>query len=341
MNILIVYDSYFGNTTEVAKSIFNRLREKHNVAISHVLNSNLKKSLQPYNCVIIGSPTRYGDTTKNIKKFIKYKGINSDKKYFLFDTRMKENHFFKNPLHKYYMKKNYGSSSIEKMLSRKKINIEASIGLYVRDSDGPMERYEDKLDDWINREINNIHNYSISLKDLTKYNLKGLKLADRYNSEYHNIYKPYLPKKSELEYKINYRKLLKDISDGRSTKWNSRKLIVNSLKDDILGYVSYYWRSLDSLWLEVEVVIFNKEHWRKGIGYEALSKWISQLFLNNIDLLRVGISTWSGNTGMIRLADKLNFKTEACYKNVLKVNNKMFDFRSYVLSRETWLEGKL
>jgi len=57
--------------------------------------------------------------------------------------------------------------------------------------------------------------------------------------------------------------------------------------------------------MELGIVIFNENYWGKNIGYSALKMWITEKFYENPKLVRMGMSTWSGNERMMKLAEKL------------------------------------
>lgn len=89
--------------------------------------------------------------------------------------------------------------------------------------------------------------------------------------------------------------------------------------------------------MEIGIVIFNEEYWGKGIGSTALKIWINEIFSENPKLVRLGLSTWSGNKRMMKLAEKLKLKKEAVYRKARIVNEQYYDSVSYGILREEWL----
>lgn len=88
---LIVYDSFFGNTERIARSIGNALGRPEDVGIVRVGNVR-PEQLAGLKLLIVGSPTRAFSPSPAIKKFLKriprddIKGI----KVAAFDTRVTE-----------------------------------------------------------------------------------------------------------------------------------------------------------------------------------------------------------------------------------------------------------
>ena len=114
------------------------------------------------------------------------------------------------------------------------------------------------------------------------------------------------------------------------------RLIVDKETDRILGEVSYYWRDERTNWLEVGIVLFDEHDWGKGIGQQALPLWIDQQLLLRPALARIGLSTWSGNVGMVKLAKKIGLKLEARFRKARIVDGIHYDSLSFGILREEW-----
>ncbi len=87
MKKLLVYDSYFGNTKQVAQGIAN------NLAAKIIKASNVKISdLDKIEMLIIGSPTRGGRASEEVQKFLENipEGALKNVKVAAFDTRISE-----------------------------------------------------------------------------------------------------------------------------------------------------------------------------------------------------------------------------------------------------------
>ena len=70
MKALVVYDSVFGNTEQIAQVIGNALEPEYHVDVLKVSNVKLKQ-LKDLNLLIIGSPTRKFRATGAISKFLR------------------------------------------------------------------------------------------------------------------------------------------------------------------------------------------------------------------------------------------------------------------------------
>jgi RimJ/RimL family protein N-acetyltransferase len=67
-----------------------------------------------------------------------------------------------------------------------------------------------------------------------------------------------------------------------------------------------------------------------------LRLWIDQIFEERPELIRIGLSTWSGNLRMMKLAEKLGLKKEAVYRKARIVDNEYYDSLSYGILKDEW-----
>lgn len=182
-----------------------------------------------------------------------------------------------------------------------------------------------------------------SSRNLTLRELKLKDLEDYYHwnlpcREFHKFNGPYFKKYTEDELAERISGLRSKLLNGETNVLERKKMIVDSDTDKILGEVNWYWKSEETLWLEIGIVVFNEDYWGKNIGYHAMKAWISEIFSSNAELVRLGLTTWSGNTRMMKLAEKLGFKCEAVYRKARIVENQHYDSISYGLLREEWEE---
>lgn len=93
MKGIIIYDTSFGNTKEIAKTIQETLKEKEIEADFYKVNEVKKLSAMEYDFIIIGSPTKFGTMSFAIKFFLgKIKGEEwLNKPFAAFDTENPEN----------------------------------------------------------------------------------------------------------------------------------------------------------------------------------------------------------------------------------------------------------
>jgi len=170
----------------------------------------------------------------------------------------------------------------------------------------------------------------IEISDLENYQYWKLPIH-----KYHSLNGPYFKKKTDKE----VRNLIEDMRSKFGNTFNnplSQKKLISNDENHIIGEVSWYWRSEETLWIEIGIVIFDEQYWGKGIGYKAMKLWITELFDTKQEIVRLGFTTWSGNIGMIKLAKKLKMKKEAEYRKARIVNGKYYDSVSFGILKEEW-----
>ncbi|WP_202080558.1 GNAT family N-acetyltransferase [Caldalkalibacillus salinus] len=106
----------------------------------------------------------------------------------------------------------------------------------------------------------------------------------------------------------------------------------------VIGTVSYYWMHEASKWLEVGIVIFKPQYWNGGYGSEALSMWRDLLFSSDLQLVRLGLTTWSGNIRMVRCAEKIGMIEEARIRKARYYDGVYYDSIKMGMLREEWDE---
>lgn len=81
---------------------------------------------------------------------------------------------------------------------------------------------------------------------------------------------------------------------------------------------------------ELAFLFGEKDYWNKGVGFEATQKVIEhcQKYMN---LRRLHLGCFKGNSAMCRLAEKLGFEQEGCLKSALYGNGKYNDVVLYGL----------
>ncbi|MCP4417809.1 MAG: GNAT family N-acetyltransferase [Chloroflexi bacterium] len=149
---------------------------------------------------------------------------------------------------------------------------------------------------------------------------------------------PYYPK-MKVEHIPNHLKKLQD--QIKKDDWphpRQRLVISDKATDQMLGEVSWYWQSKETNWLSVGIVIYDPAYWQQGLGFEALGLWCDYLLQAMPQLARLDLRTWSGNIGMMRLAEKLGFKEEARFRDARIVNGTFYDSMGYGILRSEWIE---
>ncbi|WP_368505999.1 GNAT family N-acetyltransferase [Alkalihalophilus sp. As8PL] len=144
---------------------------------------------------------------------------------------------------------------------------------------------------------------------------------------------PYIPeeKVTKEEYSRNWEEeLIPGIPDA----------LVIKCEGKAVGYVGAYWVDQHTNWLETGIVIYDTHFWNGGYGSETYELWIDYLFIST-PIHRLGMSTWSGNKRMIKVAEKVGMKEEARIREARVVNGKYFDAIKMGILRKEWEEKAL
>jgi RimJ/RimL family protein N-acetyltransferase len=140
---------------------------------------------------------------------------------------------------------------------------------------------------------------------------------------------PYIP-----EPKITKEEFLKSWENNEITT-NTPNTLIIFVGGKLIGTVGSYWVDKNTNWLETGIVIYDKNYWNGGYGTEAYKLWIDFLF-RSTGLHRLGMSTWSGNVRMIKVAEKLGMNEEARIRQARMVDGKYFDAIKMGILRREW-----
>lgn len=156
MKTLIVYDSVFGNTMEIAKAIASGAIEKDKINIIKISDFSVERLID-IQLLIVGSPTRGFRPTKAISEFLKT--LPSDKmnniKIATFDTRI-DLETIKNKFFRFLVDNKYAAKPISKALIKKggKLISEPQ-GFLVSSEQGPLKKGEiERAAEWGKQIIN-------------------------------------------------------------------------------------------------------------------------------------------------------------------------------------------
>ena len=175
----------------------------------------------------------------------------------------------------------------------------------------------------------------IKLRALNLEDLEAYEYWKQPHHAYHSLNGPYFEKSSSEQIKAEMQRLKARLLNKPSNTLPRKKIITNA-QGALIGEVSWYWKSQETDWLEIGIVIFDEQYWGQGIGKRALTLWINEIFAAKPTLVRLGLTTWSGNIGMMRLSEKLGMKLEAQYRKARIVNGEYYDSVSYGLLQEEW-----
>lgn len=149
MKVLIIYDSVFGNTEQIARVMGDYLAGN---AVVKKVDEVVLEDLRDLNLLLVGSPTRGFKPTEGIMTFLKglpagdLKGLSAA----AFDTRIPLDSINNAILRNLVKMGGYADRIIEKQLKQKGATILPSAGFLVSASEGPLVLGEVKRAvDWI------------------------------------------------------------------------------------------------------------------------------------------------------------------------------------------------
>lgn len=129
-------------------------------------------------------------------------------------------------------------------------------------------------------------------------------------------------------------RLLAQLDAGDPTLGGKRLPIVEA-DGPAIGMVSRY--PIDETgWTAIGLVIWDPAHWNRGYGRDAVRLWVDLLFRTEPELHRLDLRTWSGNLGMMRVAEHLGFTLEARFREARELDGQRYDGLGYGLLRREW-----
>lgn len=183
-----------------------------------------------------------------------------------------------------------------------------------------------------------INGNRVCLRDWQFKDLDVYKYWMQPEHQWHKLDGPYYKKLNSEQILERIEKIRKRIQNKDFPNPRVMIVVADLKTDEMIGLVNWYWQSKETNWVSVGISIFNPDYWRKGIGYETLGLWSEYLFKEMSKIVRLDLRTWSGNKGMIKLAEKLGFKLEACFRKARIVDGNYYDGIGYGILREEWNE---
>lgn len=146
---------------------------------------------------------------------------------------------------------------------------------------------------------------------------------------------PYYPVKTIDDVNQEIQQIQEALHHNRNVQ---RMVIADSRLNKLIGTVSWYWQSKATNWISIGLALYDETYWNKGLGYQALGLWCDYLFKHFPTIARLDLRTWSGNIGMLKLAEKIGFLLEARFRKARIVNGNYYDSIGYGILREEWYE---
>lgn len=113
------------------------------------------------------------------------------------------------------------------------------------------------------------------------------------------------------------------------------KLFIQLIDGPLLGWVVQYQHDVSARSVCIGIDICESGNWGHGLGTEALQLWINYLF-QTMDLEWIGMSTWSGNERMVRVAQKCGFHEDERISGAREVRGKKYDLVRFSLLKNEW-----
>lgn len=152
MKVLIIYDSFFGNTEKIAQALGNSLSPKNQVEVVKI-NALKPEQLTGVGLLIVGSPTRAFRPTKPIVKFLKKlpRGALKGIEVAAFDTRINPVEVNSRLLNFMVKIFGYAAEPIAKYLVKKSgLLVLSPTGYFVKESEGPLKDGEiERAKEWV------------------------------------------------------------------------------------------------------------------------------------------------------------------------------------------------
>ena len=146
MKVIILYDSYYGNTEAIARAIGKAFADGKESGIFHI-NSFALEFNESVDLIIIGSPTRKFQVSPGMAKFIRNIPRTSidGKKFAAFDTRISVDDLNSGFLRKMIHLFGYAAEPLAKKMQRRGgyMLVEPE-GFYVDDTEGPLKEGEEE-----------------------------------------------------------------------------------------------------------------------------------------------------------------------------------------------------
>lgn len=148
------------------------------------------------------------------------------------------------------------------------------------------------------------------------------------NPEWKKWDAPYYP--LEYESREDFRRTVEKASSKEVPSW-----VIMEVNGQITGSLSYYIEDPQSMWIETGIIMYQSSSWNQGLGTKAMSSWIDYLF-EALPIVRIGLTTWSGNVRMMNVGAKLGMQVEGRMRKCRIVDGIYYDSIRMGMLREEW-----
>lgn len=165
-----------------------------------------------------------------------------------------------------------------------------------------------------------LRGYIMDDYDQLRYWLKG-------DQEWKKLDAPYFKKLTDEEVEAS---ILKQIEADKIPDVFPTSMVIADIESNrLIGEVTRYWICKKTRWPAMGVLIYDPGNWGKGYATEAIRIWEQIVWDGLPDSWRIDIETWSGNGGMMKVAEKLGYKLEGRFTKARKVGEIFYDDLQY------------
>lgn len=138
MAVLVVYDSVYGNTGEIARAVARGIESGGDRVTLRSVAEMARREEKHFELIVVGSPTRGFSATPAMEEFLA--GLSGPGKAAVFDTRLDLETVHPAPLRWVIGAGGYAADRMAALLERKGYDVEASRGDFmVMGAEGPLK----------------------------------------------------------------------------------------------------------------------------------------------------------------------------------------------------------
>lgn len=156
--------------------------------------------------------------------------------------------------------------------------------------------------------------------------------------EWHLWDGPYVAKRGaeEIDALLDlFRTTLEDGSAYAESPLARGVIVERGAPERMIGSVSWHWEAEESDWRRMGLTVYDPSTRGRGIGTHALRIWTDYLF-RTTDGVRLDFATWSGNTRMLAVGQRLGFTEEARFRDAREVRGTRYDSVVMGVLRSEW-----
>jgi RimJ/RimL family protein N-acetyltransferase len=142
----------------------------------------------------------------------------------------------------------------------------------------------------------------------------------------------------DAEFKPVSREEFEEAQQNRPSRPSNPRRYIDTRDGRFIGWVNSYEQ--DSRFF-VGIVLPEEDTWNQGYGTAALRAWIDLLFEETVHD-ELWLATWTGNTRMMRCAEKCGFRERARmpHRAPVSVRGEPLERVEFAITRDAWLASQ-